>query len=115
MAIGVDYKLFWHLNPRKLRAFEEADKIRTEKQDYLNWLLGRYFMFALDASVCNSWLWRGKGDAPHKYIEKPFLAVIEEKEEKPKAYKEANEEIAVIEMKKRMKMLESQNLPQSPM
>ena len=113
--MGVDYNLFWHLNPMKLRAFEEADKIKTEKQDYLNWLLGRYFMSALDASVCNSWLWRNKGDTPHKYIEKPFLVQVEEKEEKDNTYKEAKEEIAVIEMKKRMKMLESQNLPQSPM
>lgn len=113
--MGVDYNLFWHLNPMKLRAFEEADRIKTEKQDYLNWLLGRYVMSALDASVCNSWLWRNKGDAPHKYIDKPFLVQVEEKEEKDNTYKEAKEEIAVIEMKKRMKMLESQNLPQSPM
>jgi hypothetical protein len=112
--MGVDYQLFWHLNPIKLRAFEEADRIRTEKQDYLNWLLGRYVMFALDASVCNSWLWRNKGDAPHKYINKPFLVQMEEKEEE-NTYKEAKEQIAVIEMKKRMKMLESQGLPESPM
>jgi len=112
--MGVDYRLFWHLNPKKLRAFEEADRIRTEKQDYLNWLLGRYVMSALDASVCNSWLWRNKGDTPHKYIDKPFLVQMEEKEEE-NTYKEAKEQIAVIEMKKRIKMLEEQGLPESPM
>jgi hypothetical protein len=112
--MGVDYHLFWHLNPMRLRAFEEADRIKTEKQDYLNWLLGRYVMSALDASVCNSWLWRNKGDTPHKYINKPFLVQMEEKEEE-NTYKEAKEQIAVIEMKKRMKMLESQGLPESPM
>ncbi len=114
MAIGVDYHLFWHLNPKKLKAFEEADRIKMEKQDYLNWLLGRYVMSALDASVCNSWLWRSKSESPHKYMEKPFTMLKKEREEKPK-YKEANEEIAVIEMKKRIKMLETHGLPQSPM
>lgn len=113
--MGVDYHLFWHLNPMKLRAWEEADRIKTEKQDYLNWLLGRYVMSALDASVCNSWLWRNKGDTLHKYIDKPILTVVEEKEEKPKAYKEANEQIAVIEMKKRIKLLQQNGLPASPM
>ena len=65
-------------------------------------------------SVCNSWLWRNKGDTPHKYINKPFLVQMEERAEE-NTYKEAKEQIAVIEMKKRMKMLESQGLPESPM
>jgi len=29
LAIGIDYKLFWHLNPTKLKPFREAYKIQT--------------------------------------------------------------------------------------
>jgi hypothetical protein len=33
------------------------------------WLMGNYIMSALDATVCNNSLWRGKNGKPAKYIE----------------------------------------------
>ena len=41
------------------------------------WLMGQYVMSALDATVCNSFLWRGKNGKPSKYIEKPILQTAE--------------------------------------
>ena len=32
MASGVDYRLFWHLNPTKLKPFFEADKIKLKNR-----------------------------------------------------------------------------------
>lgn len=49
------------------------------------WLLGQYFMSALDSTVCNSWVWRKKSEKPHNYIEKPILQKAEEKQAKIKA------------------------------
>ena len=45
-----------------------------------------------------------------KYIKKP---IIEESKKEP-AYKESNEEIAIWEMKQRIKALREQGLPESP-
>lgn len=52
--------------------------IQLKEQDRMNWYLGQYFASALDATVCNSELWRKKGSKAHQYIEKPILLQIEE-------------------------------------
>lgn len=73
LAIGVSYDLFWHLTPKKLESFYKADKIKRERRDEEAWFQGMYFAYALDSTVCNNFLWRGKGSQPHNYVEKPFL------------------------------------------
>ena len=49
--------------------------------------------------------------AKSEYIKKPVLSDLNFLNK----YKEANEEIAVLEMKQRIKLLEKQGLPQSPL
>lgn len=41
------------------------------------WYLGQYFMSALDSTVCNNSLWKGKNGKPSKYIEKPLMSDVE--------------------------------------
>lgn len=50
--------------------------------------------------------------AKTEYVEKPILFRESEKEN---GYKESKEEVAVIEMKQRIKFLEKQGLPESPL
>lgn len=38
------------------------------------WIMGQYVASALDATVCNNWLWRGKNGKASKYVEKPFMS-----------------------------------------
>lgn len=38
------------------------------------WCMGQYIMSALDSTVCNNFLWRGKNGKMGKYIEKPFMS-----------------------------------------
>lgn len=51
MVIGIDYELFWRLNPKKMEAFEEAFIKRTklnQQQDNVNaWLNGIYMSYAI--------------------------------------------------------------------
>ena len=53
LTIGVDYDLFWSLNPRKLQPFVNSFKMKQEiKTEYINyhtWLQGIYFGRALVA------------------------------------------------------------------
>lgn len=113
MTIGVPYETFWHLTPNKLRAFYKSYKQRQKIKDEDMWIMGQYIMSALDSTVCNNFLWKGEHGTASKYFEKPMFSDIQENT-KENTYKESKEEIAVFEMKKRIKLLEKQGLPQSP-
>jgi hypothetical protein len=83
-----------------------------EKKDYEMWMMGQYIMQSLQATVCNGFIWRDKGQKPYEYPNTPFTQEKVKKEQNTN--KESNEEIAVFEMKKRIKLLEQQGLRQSP-
>lgn len=72
LAVDVPYDLFWHLTPKKLMAFYDAYKIKQKIKDQEMWYMGQYVADALNATVCNSFLWKGKGEEPNKYPEKPY-------------------------------------------
>lgn len=100
---------FKHLNPKKLEYCFKGYKMRREMEDreaWLNW--GAYGTSALIFSIDHCL--NGK-KAQSKYIEEPIQSKNEEKEP---AYKESNEEIAIWEMKQRIKALREQGLPESP-
>ena len=85
-SMGVSWQEFWGMNPRIIKLLvkghEEKIKERMKEQDYLAWILGQYFASALDATVCNAFLWRKKGEKAHQYVDKPVLQNIEQKKEK---------------------------------
>lgn len=106
--MGVTWERFMDSNPKELEPYDRAHKAKIIEQDYLQHLwwgvYGRSaFGFAIDHCL------NGK-KAKSKYIEKPIL---QEKEEKNKNV-ESKEQIAVFEMNQRIKLLEKQGLPQSP-
>lgn len=59
------------MNPKKLKAFEEAHDIKRKIRDEENFTLGQYMMSALSATVGN--MFKNKTDEPNKYIEMPIL------------------------------------------
>lgn len=79
LAIGVPYDVFWHLTPKKLNAFYKAFKTKQQIQDEQMWLQGQYFYIAAYAATHNAIAeaFGKKGKA--KYIEKPILQEVEEK------------------------------------
>lgn len=66
LTIGIDYKLFWELNPRKMKPFIEAFKAQQEnKRDEINlaaWLNGYYVSSAIAANFSKN----------AKYISEPI-------------------------------------------
>ena len=98
--------------PIEIPAFYKAYKQKRKIRDEEMWLMGQYIMSALDATVCNNSLWKGKHGKASEYFNKPLLLKDIETEENK--YKESKEEVAVYEMKQRIKQLEKQGLPQSP-
>lgn len=112
MAIGVPYDLFWHLTPKKLESFEKAYKLKREIEDENNWYLGLYFYRASYASVRNAILNIMGKQGDTDYLDKP---ITQEHYGSDNDYLESKEEVAVFEAKQRIKILEKQGLPQSPM
>jgi len=63
LAIGVDYNLFWELNPKTITPFTNAFSIRQDIEDDNSWKQGKYIEIAI-ASVLSG----GKT----KYPKTPF-------------------------------------------
>lgn len=97
-------------SPADMEPYIKAHDEELKEKDYLMWLQGQYFVYALDATVCNSVFWRKKHENPHEYIKNPIL----QKETEENGNSESKEEVAVFEMKQRIKVLRSEGLPESP-
>jgi len=60
--IGVDYDLFWTLNPKSLSPFIKAFDLSRERDSYIAWEIGVYVKKAITSSL----------DAKDKYPKEPF-------------------------------------------
>ena len=69
--MDIPYNLFWRLNPKKLKPFQEAYRIKQKNRDEEMWAFcGNYVLSAVITAV-DSCLNGQK--ARSKYIEKPLL------------------------------------------
>lgn len=97
---------FWNGTYRTMNAYSSAHKMKLEEQDTFNWMLGQYFACALNCTVGN--MLKKEGQQLESYIEKPFMSAIEEENVKLVTDPEANERLAVEEMKARIRILQQQ-------
>lgn len=105
---------FMKSKPIELISYGLAYKMQRKKQDEELWRMGIYVAHALECTVCNSIWFRGKHSKPFEYPKEPILFKEEKDQMRGNIYKESQEEIAVFEMKQRIRELEKQGLPQSP-
>lgn len=70
LAIGIPYNVFWTLNPRKIKPFFEAYKIKRKMLDEQMWFMGAYVHNAVLSAVEKNLA--GK-KAKTNYLEKPFM------------------------------------------
>lgn len=64
LSIGVDYDLFWTLNPKSLQPFDKAFFIRQQQNDTMAWLIGRYVQDAIGSAM----------NPKHKYPSEPYMS-----------------------------------------
>lgn len=108
-AMGISAEEFKHMTPYKLECCLKGHKINRQMRDEEMWLwFGNYGLSAVSVAIKHCFAGR---KAKSKYIEKPIF----EEETKSNGYKESQEEVAIFEMKQRIKFLEKQGLPESPM
>lgn len=73
--MGVPYELFWHLNPKKIKAFEEAYKLKRKVEDEQMWLMGMYVNNAVSVAIDHALNGR---KAKSKYFEKPIMEQVKD-------------------------------------
>lgn len=88
--------------PNDLKPYEIAHDIETNRKDMENWQLGRYIVDSIGSVFSTG----------HKYPKEPMFQIGNDFYENE--YKESQEEVAIFEMKQRIKFLEKQGLPESP-
>lgn len=70
LAIGVDYNLFWSLNPKRLKPFLEANKLKLKQQNEFMWLQGMYIFDAVSVAIYNNF--KDKGKKSMEYLQEPL-------------------------------------------
>lgn len=74
LMMGVDYELFWSLDPKSLSPFVKAFSMKKEQEDAMMWQHGLYVRMAVLSSL----------DKNVKYPKKPMMAEqMAEKRETP--------------------------------
>ena len=87
LSIGVDYDLFWVLNPKSLQPFVKAFSLKQQYDDAVAWNIGRYVQQAISSNFAKNF----------KYPNKPMLADAGETVEAPE-----KKEMAMNEIKRRV-------------
>lgn len=87
--MGVSWKEFWGMNPHIIKLLMKGHEEKIKEQDYLAWLFGQYTLSSTIVAVEKCFAGR---KAKSKYIEKPILSEIEQKQEKTNSAKLTEEE-----------------------
>lgn len=64
------YETFWHLNPKKLRPFIDAYKIKRNIKNEEMWMLGLYQKAALECTVGN--IFKKTTEKQNEYPARPY-------------------------------------------
>ena len=92
LRMGVDYHLFWQLNPRRLqpfvKAYQEEQKAQLERANFAAWLSGIYVTHSIAASLGEN----------ARYPEKPIDLYETEEELESRKAREAELFSAYVDM-----------------
>lgn len=80
-AIGVSWHEFWGMNPRIIKLLIKGHEEKIKEKDYFAWLFNQYTLSAVSVAVEHNLAGR---KAKSKYIEKPIMQEIAEKQAESK-------------------------------
>ena len=111
LAMGVTKDEFMHSTPNELEAYQKAYQIKREIADEQAWLQGRYNLEALMVALAHFSSGLSGKKSTAEFMKQPLMQMNKESEE---TGSKSSEQIAVYEMKQRIKMMEKQGMPMSP-
>lgn len=97
------YEKYWYGDPLMVRAFYKAEKVRQERADADAWLHGLYVARAVESTICNAFLPKGK--LPQQYPKMPYL--LEEKQKREEEARRTAEQERAFAQLYMMQMMES--------
>lgn len=101
-------------SPADLDPYAKAHKIESEENDCRDYYSGLYVFHAFETVMAHFSAGFAGKTSKATYLKEPFSQMVKNEKKKLNKNKETHEEVAVFEMKKRIKMLEQSGLPQSP-
>lgn len=96
LAIGIPYTLFWHLTPKKIKAFEKAYEIRRKIDDEKAYMQGIYTLKAISVVAENVMAGLCKRKAQAEYFKEPLLTANQPPTEE-ELQKQREEFVAMLE------------------
>lgn len=96
LSIGIDEKTFWTLNPRRIKPYQEAYRMRKQEENSMAYIQARYFLDALMATVGN--MFKGKGQKAYEFPDKPY-ELFEKKIELSEEEKKRQRENLILSLK----------------
>ena len=78
LSIGIDEDRFWKLNPRLIKPYTKAYRIRKQEENVMLYVQGRYFADAIISTVGN--MFKGKNTKAFEYPKKPYELFTEQVE-----------------------------------
>ena len=87
LSIGMTYELFWYGEPNLVKAYREAEELRTDRMNYEKWLQGLYIYHGIGAlqPILNP---LSKKHKPEEYLKEPIA--ITERARNKKELEEGN-------------------------
>lgn len=80
--------MFWHLTPKKLKAFRKAYKIQREIEDEKAYMNGIYTLKALEVALSSFGAGLSGKQSKATYFDKPLLQIAMEQEQSDKLQKQ---------------------------
>lgn len=77
--MGVDYELFWTLNPKSLSPFVKAFELKQKYHDFMAWNMGNYILEAIASSMSKNAKYPSK---PHSEKSKDVAMTSDEIKER---------------------------------
>jgi len=93
MAIGMTYEEYWYGDPLMVRAFYKAEQLRQQRLNDEAWLHGAYVYRAMQSALSVSEFFRGKGQKPIDYPQKPIELNAVDETEREKEQREEQEAV----------------------
>ena len=76
IIMGISPGQFWKMNPRLLKPYQDAERLRQEILDDRMWVMGKYVCEAVGVAVYNNL--KPKGKKTLSYLDKPLLKQVKE-------------------------------------
>lgn len=87
LVMGMTADEYWNGDPQLVKSYREAEKIRKDRMNEQNWLMGMYVYDAMCRVAPILHVFAPGGTKAHPYPEQPYALTVREQEDREEAKK----------------------------